>query len=421
MTSIDESRLEAKYPADSRYEETEKILSYIKTGNSCQVISLPGVGRSNILRLIAYNSACRKLHLKEKAEDFHFVLTGFAEVKGKPTSEAYKHIFLEILESLSARKLDGEYREVKQIFDSAVSGGDEMVIFNGLKKTVDYLCIEKDMNLILLFDRFEDYVPILEPAFFDNLRVLRDRAKYKFSAVLPISRPIEEIVGNEMLSSFYEFIVGNVVYLSLGDEKIMRFRKELLEKNTGKKIDEKTNQKVLDFTGGLGKLWLVCTQIVLEGKSMDYFQESSRVKAVLTEIWESLTPYEQSLIRDGKALESPHLVAVGLIKNNKFAVPLLESFAKQQAPENKIDLAEVSDDLTSSEFKLLKFLMDNPSEVLSRDDVVQSVWGDLASTSGVTEQALDQLIFRLRRKIEDNPNSPEHIQTVKGRGFKFTP
>ena len=42
------------------------------------------------------------------------------------------------------------------------------------------------------------------------------------------------------------------------------------------------------------------------------------------------------------------------------------------------------------------------------------------TTEGVTDQALDQLIFRLRKKIEDDPNNPEFIQTIKGRGLKFS-
>ena len=63
----------------------------------------------------------------------------------------------------------------------------------------------------------------------------------------------------------------------------------------------------------------------------------------------------------------------------------------------------------------------NSGKILGRDEIINTVWKELSSTAGVTEQALDQLIFRVRKKIEENPNQPQHIQTVKGRGFKFTP
>ena len=59
-------------------------------------------------------------------------------------------------------------------------------------------------------------------------------------------------------------------------------------------------------------------------------------------------------------------------------------------------------------------------KIVGKEEVINNVWGDKTTTLGVTDQALDQLIFRLRKKIENNPNKPEHILTVKGRGFRFT-
>jgi two-component system response regulator MtrA len=80
----------------------------------------------------------------------------------------------------------------------------------------------------------------------------------------------------------------------------------------------------------------------------------------------------------------------------------------------------LSDKLTSLEYKLLKFLLDNQGKIINKEDVISAVWQEGKTTLGVTDQALDQLIFRLRKKIEENPNAPTHIQTVKGRGFKFS-
>ncbi len=464
--SLEVSHFESLYPPDSRFEEIEKILSYIKSGNSCQVISLIGVGRSNVLRILAYNHSVRALHLGENQKWFHFVMMNFSEIKKRPLSDSTKYIFLEILESLSHRSMTEEHKYVKSLFDQSLKSGDEMVIFQGLKKTIDYLCLEKELTIVLLFDRFEEYVQVLEPVFFDNLRVLRDRAKYRFSAVFPLNRPLEETVGPEIISSFYEFLVGNLVYLTLGDEKIRQFRLSYLKKTSGKKIDKKIIDQISNLTGGLGKLWLVCVESCLDSNEtmkqparnasqpasqaerggqgasvaggsnnlLDFLLSKNRVVAVLSEVWKSLSPYEQRLIEQGKAHESTHLVAVGLVKNNRLAVPLLEESAKTQTETasesiildqvtNEIKKGQIllSESLTSSEFKLLKFLVSNADKILERDEIINGVWGELSSTAGVSEQALDQLIFRVRKKIEENPNQPVHIQTVKGRGFKFTP
>lgn len=442
VNNTEPNRFESLYPADSRKEEIGKILSYIKSGNSAQVISLPGVGRSNVLRILAFNKAARTLHLGEDQKKFHFVMMNFSEIKKRPLSDSTKYMFLELVDSLEDRRMTEEHKFAKAILDESLKSNDELVIFQGFKKTIDYLCLEKELTVVLLFDKFEEYVGVLEPIFFDNLRTLRDRAKYKFSAIFPLNRPLEETVGHDILSSFYEFLVGNLVYLSLGDEKIRNFRLDYLKKSTGKNINNSTLENIFKTTGGLGKLWLVCVEACLinnvtieqSNNLADFFLSQSKIRSVLSEIWKSLTPFEQNLIVNEKANESSHLVAVGLIKNNKFAVPILEEYAKSEVKNNqdKINLDEnsneikrgeivLSEGLTSSEFKLLKFMILNSEKILERDEIINGVWGNQASTAGVTEQALDQLIFRLRKKIEANPNSPIHIATIKGRGFKFTP
>ena len=50
------------------------------------------------------------------------------------------------------------------------------------------------------------------------------------------------------------------------------------------------------------------------------------------------------------------------------------------------------------EFKLLKFFIDNPDRIIEREEIIKAVWKDEKTTEGVTDQALDQLIFRLRKK-----------------------
>lgn len=428
---MEDSHLESLYPPDSRFEEISKIISRIKSGNSVQLVSLPGVGRSNVLGLLAYNRKARDLHLGVEQKNYHFVLMNFSEIKNKSLSEITKYIFLELAESLKLRKY--EYGEVGKIYEEVKNSKDELIFFQGLKKTIDLLALEKKLTIVLLFDRFDEYTPNLTPEFFSNLRVLRDRAKYKFTAIFPINRPLEESVGHDMLSDFYEFVEGNIVYLGLSDKKMLDFRISYLEQRNGKKIERSVLEKILDATAGHGKLTRVVIEEYFGDKDvLQHLEENPRVKTVLLEIWKALNPYEQALIQEGNGHDSAHLLAVGLIKEGKISIPLLETYAKEQKADEKIEYDKQKDEikrgatiishgLTSSEFKLLKYFVDNAGNVTSRDQIIEAVWGNLNSTSGVTEQALDQLIFRLRKKMEDNPNSPKHIETVKGRGFKFTP
>ena len=74
--------------------------------------------------------------------------------------------------------------------------------------------------------------------------------------------------------------------------------------------------------------------------------------------------------------------------------------------------------LTPMEFELLFVLACNPGEVLSRTALLKLVWG--YENSGDT-RLVNVHIQRLRQKIEDNPENPRIVQTVRGIGYKFVP
>ena len=212
------SHFESLYPDSSRFEEIEKILSYIKEGNSCQLISVPGAGRLNLFGLLTYNTKVRFKHLGENQKWFHFVYLNFSEVKEKSLLDITKFIFIGLLDSLKERKMEDDYEEISKIFKESLNFNDPMVIFSGLKKAIDYLAIERQLNIIFLFDRFETYTANLTSEFFTNLKILRNRAKYRFSCVFSLNRPLEDTIEPELFSDFYEFIIGHTVYLPIFDK-----------------------------------------------------------------------------------------------------------------------------------------------------------------------------------------------------------
>lgn len=74
--------------------------------------------------------------------------------------------------------------------------------------------------------------------------------------------------------------------------------------------------------------------------------------------------------------------------------------------------------LTAQEFKLLKFFVSNPERVISRDELLNEVWGYNHYPSTRT---VDNQMLKLRQKLEDNPAHPVHFCTVHGMGYKFVP
>jgi len=524
------AHFESLYPDNTRENEISKILSFIKEGNSCQIISLPGGGRSNLLGLLTYNQGVRIKHLGENQKWFHFVLSNFAEVRKRSLFDVTKFLFLNLIDSIHARHSglsrislhheeserdsgvsrhgrdpqndDGkaigsdDIKTLKEIFNESIVSNDELVLLHGLKRAIDLLSIEKELTVVFLFDRFEDYIPSASQEFFTNLRVLRDRAKYRFSVVFSLHKPLEDLIGEDILLDFYQFVAGHTVYLSLFDKIGIDFRISYMEKVGGKTLEKEIIDAILDQTSGHANLTRLAVETVIDstdvipnlfrdlgpdskkmlkqvqhdkGKELSNFLlEQKSMKAALLDIWKSLTPSEQNILshrhsgeeerrlqnlpasfmaqRDsGRAHSSLarmttgfdeshiYLENVGLIKNGKITIPLFAEFVKHFNKESsniifdpntnevKKGYIMLSDSLTSSEYKLLRFLLQNSSKIIEREEIIKSVWADTKSTAGVTDQALDQLIFRVRRKIEDDPISPLHLLTVKGRGFRFTP
>ena len=439
---MEPEHFESLYPEDTRLLEIEKILGFIKEGNSCQLVSIPGVGRSTLLRILAYNKKVRIKHLGENQSSFHFVYLNFSEIRKKPLIEATKYIFLGLIDSLRERKMLKEYDVVNKIFKESMQIKDELVIFSGLKKTIDFLALEKNLSIVFLFDRFEEYILFLEEDFFTNLRVLRNRAKYKFSVVFSLNRPLEDSLEATLMSDFYEFVAGKIIYLPIYDKPGVDFRISYLEKITDKKIDKNLLDDIFELTAGHSNLMRLCAESVISADQKfenklelrRFFIEQKSVRSALFGIWNHLTPSEQIDFANNNLKDLIHLENVGLIKNDILTISLFSDYVKEKSSSlsknQQIQINEMgevvrgdinfSDRLTALEFKLLKFLLDNKDRIIEKEEIINAVWGDQKTVLGVTDQALDQLIFRLRKKIEDNPNQPQYIQTIKGRGFKFT-
>jgi two-component system, OmpR family, alkaline phosphatase synthesis response regulator PhoP len=74
--------------------------------------------------------------------------------------------------------------------------------------------------------------------------------------------------------------------------------------------------------------------------------------------------------------------------------------------------------LSAHEFKILKFFAQNPERVISRDQLLNEVWGYQCYPSTRT---VDNHILKLRQKLEKEPARPVHFLTIHSAGYKFVP
>ncbi len=82
----------------------------------------------------------------------------------------------------------------------------------------------------------------------------------------------------------------------------------------------------------------------------------------------------------------------------------------------KVRTGDNTFDISARELQLLKFFHSYPNEVLSRDRILNAVWG---IEYGGTTRTLDQHVAQLRKKIEPDPARPRFLTTVYGVGYRF--
>jgi len=111
----------------------------------------------------------------------------------------------------------------------------------------------------------------------------------------------------------------------------------------------------------------------------------------------------------------------------------IKALLRRSKPENKQDIIKINDlmldtsshrveakgqsiDLGPTEFKLLRFFMEHPDRVFSREQVLNNVWGDNVY---VEERTVDVHIRRLRKALEKTQHQ-EMVQTVRGAGYRLS-
>jgi DNA-binding winged helix-turn-helix (wHTH) protein len=163
-----------------------------------------------------------------------------------------------------------------------------------------------------------------------------------------------------------------------------------------------------------------------------------RFRTLQTELWESEN-YQVALVPPAKPADrfrvdspdpAPAILLLPLTWRELIAMVHAEEDHARSVPHSvvrfgnvRVDLlrwevsrSDVSVVLTPLEFKLLRFFVTCPGRVISRDELLNQVWGfeNYPST-----RTVDNHILRLRKKLEPDPTCPIHFQTVHGLGYKF--
>ena len=130
------------------------------------------------------------------------------------------------------------------------------------------------------------------------------------------------------------------------------------------------------------------------------------------------------MLQDGDALQISY-VQEFLFFTSDATVPLSEGTGNpgRLVMDGKsrrvwVNQTQVVPPLSAQQFRLLTLLYENPGQVISRMDLVTAVWGE-EQAAGVSDQALDALIRRLRERLSALDPEQTYVDTVRGHGVRL--
>lgn len=129
-------------------------------------------------------------------------------------------------------------------------------------------------------------------------------------------------------------------------------------------------------------------------------------------------------LQDGDEISLATTLQIGFVAGEA-TLPLEEIFmpgklvVDELSRRVRLGRTELDPPLSPAQFTLLAMLVKSGGAVVTRQDVVHAVWPD--AVGGVTDQAVDALVYRLRERLAELDPDRNYVATVRGHGFRFNP
>ncbi len=396
------------FPGHFRKKELRKIFECVKRSQSVQLVAPTGSGKSLILKAITESKNIARLYMGEDTSNFKFALVDLKFSVEKDLKSLLGYI---------SKKLNFSRGKATNLqFDEVVTK-----------------LIEQNGHLVIIFDSFNE---IPNPAsLFTILKAVYDEHRGKLCYIFAVNHQVNLRETMNEFRHLGALLTENVLFLTpLVREDFDWFIGEQ-ESYLNMKLSTSEYQKLFKLTGG----YMATAKRIMETMK-DRISLVEIEKA--PEKIERINYHFQTLLKDFMA-ESGSLINLVnkraaltdlanikylqktniINSDNQITIPLFQTYLENVSRDSNIASHEVITDkiiinssLTAQEHKIIKYLSSKLNRFCSRDEIIENIWGE-NQNRGVSDHALDQIIYRLRKKLEKNDPQLK-IETVWGRGHK---
>lgn len=448
-------------PLTYRQAEVKAIARCMRVGDSCSVVGISGMAKSNLFRHLLQRQA-REQYLGEAWQKYFFVAAD-SNALGQITEQAIYDLLMDRLNSESGQL--GATAEVmsrlEELHRRALSSSEVLIWKRSFTQSVQMVMTsDPTCHLVFLFDQFDEVYKTLPPHFFANLRFIRDEFKYRVSYVLFTRDELPQLCRALECEEFYELLSPNIIALGPYDTGDALFLLSRVSSRYSQSLSEEVSERLIWLSGGHPGILKATCIAILQGKAAlpesdenvtEAFLAVEDVHVECTKIWGSITDDEQralrSIIMGGleSELEAKTVRRLKLkhLLTNRDDIPVLCPIFTQYVSDIKIDSrAETKiqagplridsageiwvngrllvPPLTKKEFLLLEYFCLEPGRLSSRDEIIAVVYpNEYKAGETPSDEALNALVRRLRDRIEQFSRGQCRIATVRGKGYRL--
>lgn len=339
-----QERIARKFPPDYRQEIVPLIMERIAKGESCFIIGVSGIGKSNLFRCLQ-NKDTQQKYLPGPPENYAFI---WADTNALVDELSAFYLYELVLYNLQKWAEDNQQPQetidfIRGLHEKVALSESHILAPRHLETAFRHLFNRlKNFHIVLLFDEFEPIIRKLDFQFFKNLRWLRDEFKYHLSYIMAAHRMPTTVREGffDQGEPFYELLASNILGLKPYNTHDTQFMLAELSKRYEVELTPSQNALVVKLSGGHGGLITSIFKVLLrhplphqEDSQLQQLLNYDAVAGECRKIWNSLETQEQDALlqlinpdtrtESGQALSN--LMAKGVILKDSAAQPVIFS------------------------------------------------------------------------------------------------
>jgi DNA-binding winged helix-turn-helix (wHTH) protein len=435
-------------PLTFREELLARVMPELASGECCSLIGTSGVGKSNLAQFL------RRRDIQERywgdGDRWLVLVDTHSLVFGKEPAEylVAELMVHRLLMEAERRTPSGELQAwMHSLHRELISQPSAHLALRHLERICARLCDVLGVQLIFVFDQFEDIWAHVSARFFLNLRNLRDQFKYDVVYLVITRERLQRMrVDLREVEAFWELFASHVHGLGMYSEADATIMIERIENRRGVAVSPALRREAIELSGRHPGLLRAVFWMLQRGETLTHEPKALVVHAPIAEecakIWGDCSADEQRLMRiivEDLPLRDPNreslidLQLKELIVGEPLQVfsPLLAAFIRQQPGAEiagvVVDLQRrqvwldgqpLLQELSALEFKLLAYLASNADTVCLRDDLMRELYGE--DMFDASDERLSALMSRLRSALQEDGRNPRYLITHRGVGVRLT-